>query len=201
MLSVSRKLKRPSNTGSTFLHDGRIGAEGGSCHSPLHFPTLRPLEALPIITLGLLLFLFFLFSVSGQLCSFTMPGWPCSPMCTGAREGHTLETNRLLFISWLHPLTVGNRQVMNSLWARVSACENGTDPPYTTQHMCLSEIIWKVPSPVAVYSGMLNKCSFSSLLLLTGDGFATFAPIPTMLVHHLTNGLPLAHQTHVPMCN
>lgn len=116
-------------------HNSRIGAEGGSCHSPLHFPTLRPLEALPIITLGLLLFLFFLFSVSGQLCSFTMPGWPCSPMCTEAREGHTLETNRLLFISWLHPLTMGNRQVMNSLWARVSAWKWDWSSIHNTAHV------------------------------------------------------------------
>lgn len=43
---------------------------------------------------------------------------------------------------------------------------------------------------------MLNKCSFSSLLLVTGHEFTTFPTIPTMFLHFLTEGLHLAHQTH-----
>lgn len=88
--------------------------------------------------------------------------------------------------------------LINSLWTRVSPCENKT-----YFHICHINIAliytWdqmESTQSCGCIQWMLNKCSFSSLLLVTGHEFTTFPTIPTMFLHLLTKSLQLAHQTH-----
>lgn len=174
----------------------RLELGRGSCHSPLHPDT----EANGSVACGPpcatdLCCSFFLFSMSGQLCSFTVLTRPCSPMCK--RRTHFTDRDPCscadsTFEPWrtgrLWPLSepefphVKVRHIFTYVIYNIALMYTWDQTESTQSCGCIQ---W-----------MLNKCSFSSLLLVTGHEFTTLATIPTMFLHLLTESLHLSHQIH-----